>query len=59
MMTHYFRTKGRGLLLATVAATFMTACSSEMGDLERYIADVKSRPAEPIQPIPPVKTIFF
>jgi len=56
MMAYYFRTTGRVLLLATVAATFMTACSNETGDLERYIADVKSRPAEPIQPIPPVKT---
>ena len=56
MSTHYFRTTGRVLLLVTVSAMFMSACSGEMDDLDRYIAEVKSRPAEPISPIPPVKT---
>ena len=50
------RNTGRGLLLVTFSALFMTACSNEMEDLDRYITVVKSRPAEPIPPIPPVKT---
>ena len=50
------RNTGRGLLLITISAMFMTACSDNMADLERYIAGVKNRPAEPIPPIPTVKT---
>jgi type IV pilus assembly protein PilP len=40
-----------------VLAVFMlTACSESMNDLESYIVSVKARPADPITPIPPVKT---
>ena len=56
MSAHSLRNTGRGLLLVTCSAMFMTACSNEMEDLNHYIADVKNRPAEPIPPIPPVKT---
>jgi type IV pilus assembly protein PilP len=41
------------LILLTVT---LSACSKDLGDLENYIADVKARPADPIAPIPPVKT---
>ena len=34
----------------------LAACSESMNDLDQYIASVKARPADPIQPIPPVKT---
>jgi len=37
-------------------AVFLTACSSGQDDLDRYIADVKARPAAPIPPIPAVRT---
>ena len=38
------------------AALLLSACGGDYSDLEQYIAEVKSRPAEPISPIPPVKT---
>ncbi len=56
MSAHYFKATGRGLLLFTFSALFITACNGGMEDLDRYIAEVKSRPADPIPPIPPVKT---
>jgi type IV pilus assembly protein PilP len=34
----------------------LSACSKDIGGLENYIAEVKARPADPIEPIPPVKT---
>ncbi len=43
------------LLLAAMVLT-MAGCAGEQDDLDRYIADVKSRPPTPIDPIPPVRT---
>ena len=40
-------------LLATLA---LAACGSQQDDLNRYIAEVKDRPATPIPPIPAVRT---
>jgi len=37
-------------------STLITACSTRQDDLNRYIAEVKDRPATPIPPIPPVRT---
>ena len=37
-------------------AVLLSACNESMDDLKNYIASVKTRPAEPIAPIPPVKT---
>ena len=42
-----------GMVLVTV---MLSACSQSMDDLEKYIVSVNSRPADPIAPIPPVKT---
>ena len=42
--------------LAVVLATLMAACADDRDNLNRYIAEVKARPAAPIPPIPPVKT---
>jgi len=39
-----------------VIAVMLSACSESMQDLDQYIASVKARPADPITPIPPVKT---
>jgi type IV pilus assembly protein PilP len=39
-----------------VLSTAMTACTGKEDDLNRYIAEVKARPATPIPPIPPVRT---
>ena len=46
----------RILVLAVAAAGFMVGCASDQDDLNRYIAEVKSRPPSPIPPIPPVRT---
>jgi len=46
----------RVLALALAAATVVAGCSGNQDDLNRYIADVKSRPPSPITPIPPVRT---
>lgn len=39
-----------------VLSTLLAACSGRQDDLNRYIAEVKARPATPIPPIPPVRT---
>ena len=41
-------------MLLTVAA--LAACGANMDDLESYIQSVKDRPADPIPPVPSVKT---
>ena len=46
----------RVLVLTLVASGFLAGCASDQDDLNRYIADVKSRPPTPIPPIPPVRT---
>jgi type IV pilus assembly protein PilP len=45
-----------GVFAATVLAALVAACSPNEDDLNRYIAEVKSRPPTPIPPIPPVRT---
>lgn len=42
-----------GLLGACVL--MLAACGGENSDLRQYVAQVKARPPEPIEPIPPVK----
>ena len=37
-------------------ALLLTACSNNMDDLHAYMDEVMTRPAEPIDPVPPVKT---
>jgi len=39
-----------------VMTALLAACSGKEDDLNRYIAEVKARPATPIPPIPPVRT---
>ena len=41
---------------AIALALGLGACSNDQGDLRAYIDDVKARPAQPIPPIPAVKT---
>jgi len=54
-MKHISRRAGQvaGLMVLTV---MLSACSESINDLEKYIAAVKARPADPIAPVPPVKT---
>lgn len=47
---------GRSFFACLSAALVLTACSNDMRDLHNYIEDVKARPADPIPPIPAVKT---
>ena len=43
--------------LATLlcCALFLTACAKDNSDLENYIAQIKGRPTEPIDPLPQIK----
>lgn len=49
-------TKSVLVVILMVMATLLTACSGRQDDLNRYIAEVKARPATPIPPIPAVRT---
>jgi type IV pilus assembly protein PilP len=44
------------LFLALALVFVLAACSGNQDDLDRYIADVKAKPAAPIPPIPTVRT---
>lgn len=44
------------LLVSLVLMFVLAACSGNQDDLDRYIADVKAKPAAPIPPIPTVRT---
>lgn len=44
------------ILALALPALWVSGCSQDKSDLENYIADVKTRPAQPIPPIPAVKT---
>ena len=46
----------RLILVVAVAVLAMAGCTSNMDELERYVGEVKQRPADPIDPIPPVNT---
>jgi len=46
----------RQVAVMVLVAAGLTACSESMDDLREYIDSVKARPADPITPIPPVKT---
>lgn len=46
--------KARIWLLAVVVAAFLVACDRGVSDLERWVAEERQRPGEPIDPIPPV-----
>jgi len=46
----------RVVAVALVLGLVLSACSESMEDLNKYIANVKERPADPIPPIPPVRT---
>jgi type IV pilus assembly protein PilP len=49
-------TAHKATLTALASALVLSACGGDMSDLQQYIAEVKARPATPIEPIPPVKT---
>ena len=44
------------IVILILLSALMVACSGRQDDLNRYIAEVKARPATPIPPIPPVRT---
>ena len=54
-MSQHHRTLSRWLP-ALALGLALSACSSNMDELQSYIAEVKARPAQSIEPIPPVKT---
>ena len=55
MMNHM---QPRAIRLLLIAASLVTlaACNAQQDDLNRYITEVKARPATPIPPIPAVRT---
>ncbi len=46
----------RPVIMTLMFALVLTACSESIEDLNKYIAEVKERPADPIPPIPAVRT---
>ncbi len=46
----------KAVLAALLLMGMLSACGSNMDELTRYIDEVKQRPADPIEPIPPVAT---
>lgn len=55
-MSTFTHNRPRGLLLAGALGTLLAACGGQQDDLNRYIVEVKARPATPIPPIPAVRT---
>jgi type IV pilus assembly protein PilP len=45
-----------GFMFAGAMSALLAACGAQQDDLNRYIAEVKARPATPIPPIPAVRT---
>jgi type IV pilus assembly protein PilP len=45
-----------GWALAGLAVLLLSGCSKDMSDLQQHLSEVKSRPAQPIAPIPQVST---
>jgi type IV pilus assembly protein PilP len=50
------RRKALGLIAVAGIAAALVGCGSKQDNLNRYIAEVKARPATPIPPIPAVRT---
>lgn len=44
------------LIPVLVVGAFLAACGNDMSDLDAYISEVQKRPAQPIPPIPAVRT---
>lgn len=47
-------TRSRSILLLVAAGLGLSACGSDMDDLDAYINDVKSRPGGRIEPLPEI-----
>ena len=41
-----------GVLLLALLSTGLTACGGSRGDLEKWVAEVRARPAPPLDPLP-------
>lgn len=41
--------------MGLLSATLLTGCTQGMEDLEQFVAEVKKRPARPIEPMPEIK----
>ena len=46
----------RSAVMMIVAVVVLAGCNESLDDLNRYVESVKNRPADPIPPIPSVKT---
>ncbi|MEW6312228.1 MAG: pilus assembly protein PilP [Pseudomonadota bacterium] len=43
------------MTVGLLAATLLTGCTRGLDDLEQFVAEVKKRPAKPIEPMPEIK----
>jgi type IV pilus assembly protein PilP len=50
------QTRAFGFILVATLAAMLAACGAKQDDLNRYISEVKARPATPIPPIPAMRT---
>ena len=55
-MNRSVRNSVKTLVIAGLCGATLAGCTADFRDLESYIAEVKSRPAQPIPPIPAVQT---
>jgi type IV pilus assembly protein PilP len=44
--------RGAGILLMLLACLTLAACGSGRSDLEKWVAEVKAKPAPPLEPLP-------
>ncbi len=44
------------ILTVVLLAVLLAACAKGTGDLERWVAEIRQRAPEPIDPIPPIQT---
>lgn len=48
--------KAGRILLPLLLLVGLQACTGNMDEIKRYVSEVKQRPADPVDPIPPVAT---
>jgi len=47
--------KGR-IILSLLLLVGLQACTGNMDEVKRYVSEIKQRPANPVEPIPPIAT---
>ena len=55
MRTTMLKGRATGFLVIALACAALTSCGIGRGDLEKWVAEVKAKPAPPLQPLPVMK----